>query len=995
AAPAGKPAPDKSAEPAPPPSLKQEAAPAGHEPASDSDSTGIAAHESPQPEKAEASQQPAPPPPQQQAPKYDETPSDLKDILHESFMEMTRILVGRLNALDVSTSLTELKKELAGIMSADSDDDESEEAGAANPIELIIEEKIKQYVSGPLDELKSEIGQLKEAIIYIAGSAASQAAPEVNVAPPDLAPLNENISAIENRINAQIAALAERVANIPLPSVEPIRSAVGDLSATMESLAGKIPSRDDIRKQFGDYNSLLEERSGALHKIYMVELERGMTEIRKQITSNGPEVEEAMNGLQKSFASELERITKIFSKGLDSAQTAFVAPPAPDYGKLENSIQGFIEDFRDQFATQLSVELNESNMTRESAAEKRYLDALNSRLEPFRQALAETAPLENLLNSKLGVVENNLKSNISELISRQQAQTDEFREKLHEVFSLFGGVRDTLDRIGADAQSAAKPDFVAAKIDELSGRIAGIQNELAGSLDSKLIEISGASTEAANSLSPRLDELFNRIDRAQSEISSAFELKAVDSAAAAYTTVNSIIPQIEELKKRLEQTQNEVIGKLEAKVTESAEAAAGAASSLIPHIEELKNQLGLQQNEIFGKLETKFIQSAETAENAANSLIPHIEALKNQLGLQQNEIVNKLEAKVVESAEAAAGAANSLIPHVEELFKRVDRSQSAIVETLETKLAQGVDSTTQTNNAVQELFRKLDNKLIEIRELHASTEGELDQIRKTILDEVRSFSGSTLKPEDIMIVREWIQEMIPELRIATADKASEALREAIEEFKAAAAQTKTELDSVGGALGHTRDDIKRMLGEYAADLKMHLVTGIEAGREGFAGVKDIEDLRDRVEERLGDVVDDFASRVETRLDQRDRYYEEGVQSIIHNLEKVLSRGTRLDFENLFSGGGLISNLFSGQKSESPMKLTGKTAPQAPSSHRDGADPQIKRFAYLLGKRINKEITDADGETLACAGDIVDDALVRLMRDKNRTLELIRAVDFKD
>ncbi|HOX29224.1 MAG TPA: hypothetical protein PLQ76_08740, partial [bacterium] len=139
----------------------------------------------------------------------------------------------------------------------------------------------------------------------------------------------------------------------------------------------------------------------------------------------------------------------------------------------------------------------------------------------------------------------------------------------------------------------------------------------------------------------------------------------------------------------------------------------------------------------------------------------------------------------------------------------------------------------------------------------------------------------------------------------------------------------------------------------------------------------------------GDALIEFASRVESRVNERDKYFEEGVRSILNNIEKAASRGIRGDIENLFGGGGLFSNIFGSQKSDSPMKLTQRTAGKGPGSLQDS---QLRRFAYLTGKKINKNIIDEEGNVIATRGQTVDEEMIRTACEKQKTLELIRSVD---
>lgn len=280
--------------------------------------------------------------------------------------------------------------------------------------------------------------------------------------------------------------------------------------------------------------------------------------------------------------------------------------------------------------------------------------------------------------------------------------------------------------------------------------------------------------------------------------------------------------------------------------------------------------------------------------------------------------------------------------------EKLEGIEWAVTETIESRLAERGDLAARALGEVRDLFRETENRIIELREHRAAEKSELDQVRKTILDEIRSYTDTTLKPEDLLIVRQWIGELIP----IFSETAAEKIRDTV------------------GAL---REKIESIPEEEIA------------ARELLRGLgEELSEITEKTRE--------FADR----LDQRDKYYEEGVQSILSAIEKLIKRGLRPDLDGLFSGGGLISSIFSGRQTEQPMKLTGQTSSKIRASKSSTVeDSQVRRFAYLLGKKLAKDIRDAEGNILAEEGDTVDEALIRRLRDKQLTLELIRAVAFKD
>ena len=118
-----------------------------------------------EPQTPPADAPPAPPetptpaaPPGTHAEEYD---AHLRNLIQESFLEMTRILMGRLNAIDPTENIESLRDELTEAV-REARDAGSEEQEGETAIELIVEEKIKRAISGPLQELRSDIERLNE-----------------------------------------------------------------------------------------------------------------------------------------------------------------------------------------------------------------------------------------------------------------------------------------------------------------------------------------------------------------------------------------------------------------------------------------------------------------------------------------------------------------------------------------------------------------------------------------------------------------------------------------------------------------------------------------------------------------------------------------------------------------------------------------------------------------------------------------------------------------
>jgi len=889
----------------------------------------------PAPETKSAEAEPTPTPAQEKTPdKAPDAPapqptgssesSDIKDVLQEYFMEMTRILVGRLNAIETSDSLANLKNEIIEALRTELASPKTESDDESPTLELLLEEKIKRFVSGPLGEIKLEIDNLKATITSSLDS--NDRSAEIKVEPPDLSSVYDSIDTLEKKLSENIGILSKNISAIAMPSFMPVQAAMKELGETVESAAGKIPSREEIRKQLSDQADLFEKRSAALHKTYMAEIDRRMDNIGKQLSGYAPRFEDALKSLQDTFTRELERISLIFKEfPLNSA-------PAVDIEKLESSISNIFEDFRDQFATQLAVELDEKNSVKQTFTERRFIDSLERLIEPVRRSIAESA------------VKDDLNAKVEDIIRR--------------IDNTQGAIVDKLE-----SRLAERADFAEKEASNIQDIFRRLENKLV-----ELRELNSSSQENLDNVRKHiLDEIRSYtgttlkpedlmivrewLREVVPEIGDNAAEKARESLSAASNRLDNIASQIKSqldfVGQAVGDTRNDVRGTIEEFILK-------LRGDILTSIDSIKDD----------SVDQKF-------ENIRNTVLDEIRSYSNRNLKQEDLAVIRewLKEIVPEIGETAAAKAGSTL---DAALDELENAAALIKTQLESVGATVGSSRDDFHNAFDDFSNKL-------------------------RDEILSFSNINLKREDLSIVREWLREIVPEIGETTAEKAGSSLGAVSEDLKNTAAQIKNQLESIGTTVGSTRDDIRKTIVAFSTELREHIITSIEAGKENLAGVRDIDELRVHVESQIGNVMDRLAERVENRLDQRDRYFEEGVQAVLNSVEKLLSRGARFDFDNIFSGGGLISNLFSGGKSESPMKLTGRTAPQSRSSQKgsEHVDPQIKRFAYLLGKKVHREITDTDGNILAGPGDIVDEALIQTTREKQRTLELIRAVDFKD
>jgi len=749
--------------------------------------------------------------------------SDLKSTLNESFLEMTRILMGRLNSIDQSKTIAELSEKIDALSEKKEEtaDDESFDSTAG----LILEEKIKRALENPIKSIQESIEKLKDTALSIKEIDFS----EFKTPPTDMAPLQEKMSSIENRLSSSVDVIIDRIANIQTTDIDSINNSFLKLKSEIESIKSHVPSREDIRQQLGDINSVAEKRYVSIEKIIEAELDRHVESLREKIGSF-PEI-----------------------KDVDISA---------DLDNFEKSMQCLFEDFRDQFASQLSVELDERSSENQSSLQNEIMERVKNELQPA---------LDEIMK---------------------------FKDKIPSVDSFEKISKDLVNTFSKKPAQELEPEYF-----------------------KKLAEDIKKATEASKAYVS--EEIANQLDVKLSKMGSDIKQSIADNFA-------------------------DLIGSYTSKLKELA----GPDSSLSDEIEGINL-----------KIENTLAEWVKNYSASSESIKSEISDLKNSV---KDISVEKIREATAENADSVW----------KDLNRKLEALQASITDSFESRLVKRAEAEKASSEFLHNLIRQLDNHVIELREKYSIQESEISQTRKTVLDELRSYSDTTLKPEDLMIVHEWMREIFPEFSDKVSERIDAGLKPLIDGMQKTGKETGEVLEN---AFVKMRD---------------HLAHGIELSQSELADINDIEQFKDRIEENFGSLVDGMVERIEERLDQRDSYYEEGVRSIINKVEKLLSRRNP-DADGIFGGSGLISSIFS-QRQEPPMKLTGKTGSRSRQSKPGSSeDAQLRRFAYLLGKKICRDITDDEGHVLAEEGAIVDEILIRRLRDKQKTLDLIRSVEFND
>jgi sporulation protein YlmC with PRC-barrel domain len=961
------PPPPKKAEP--PESRKPKAGPDAETPEIGAETQPPAAPQSGEPGVAPPSREN---PEKHQPPKArdgaepDKSETAIKALVGESFLEMSRILIGRINAIDPAEAISNLKNELLdALKSIPAAETSGEDAGPAS--ELLLEEKIKRGISKPIEELKSELSKLKEII----ETKATAKPPDIKIEPPDLSPVKSAIESIQSGIAAKIGDLADRISKIPAPqSNDVLRSAVDELAASLDSLRVKIPTKEDMRGQLLDYGNRFEERNDALNKMFRAELDRhaqatreeitrslleemktsaaGLTELEKSLRSS---IEKKLEGAAGAFKGELDRMAAAVRDAITAQTSAMNLPQsAPDFSELEKTMQSLIEDFRDQFATQLAVELGEQRKSEQTGAEQRLEASLKEIISPVSAGAAAAGAEAKTASDGIRALGEKLEARLALWADAHEKWPEKIRESILNDLKPLDDIKSAVGRVSHELKTLSEKIPKPAAAEEISAKLENIERAVADTIESKLAERADFAAHSIDELRDffretdnRIVELREHVAADKTEIENTKQTILDEIRSYADTTLKPEDLQI------VQQWVRELIPDIGDSVVENIRGVLRPVKEELSQASEESRRHLLALNELLGRTGNDVINLKEEFRQIAGDTHSRVENLKEDLRLSSEQSIQQINS----------------------LFERIGQTDGFI------------------NNLKNELKSAIDNSGGRIDSIFGKMDSAGDELKKEMERAVGGIAG----------IFEEKMAALPERERETRELLGSLGREIAEHARALGERIEERWRETSEKQAAEREGLNRRwdeaLEKAAGGLRLQLATGLDAAREELAGLNDIEQIRERIEARVGGIIDEMVGRIEFRLDKRDLYYEEGVQSISSSLEKLIKRGLRPDFEGLFSGGGLISNLFSGRQNESPMKLTGPAPKARTAKSSTVEDSQIRRFAYLLGKKLKKDIVDAEGNTLAEEGAVVDEALIRGLRDKQCTLELIRAVDFNE
>lgn len=160
----------------------------------------------------------------------------------------------------------------------------------------------------------------------------------------------------------------------------------------------------------------------------------------------------------------------------------------------------------------------------------------------------------------------------------------------------------------------------------------------------------------------------------------------------------------------------------------------------------------------------------------------------------------------------------------------------------------------------------------------------------------------------------------------------------------------------------------------------------------------LESLRDVIE--YGDVVKLLENRVEWK--GLPIYTVSGeilgkVEELMIDDKSLVLEGIRLyqgediiPRENIVALGSFAVLVDLSDKIES--KVADKEKEQVAKTHLEGSSFEARQSAYLVGKKLTRDIISDDGEVIASKGDVVTQQLIKTMKNLNRMQELINSIE---
>jgi len=914
----------------------------------------------------------------------------------------------------VTEALSEIRKELKDVSGA---------VAAMPPQETIdtdaLVEKISESISGPLSELENTLS-----------SAIQDAAPnmenDLKMLKDTVAePITEQLHNIEEKMIAGILELTQREEYDPKRLAE---EASGKLLEAIQGIGEKVPDAAEFRDGIQEIKKLLEERDGAVRELLRE------TTGKLEETLGAESLKHNQEKLLGEFRSLQDRMAtdnlELLSEQQDHLRQLTSETETKLAGRIE-ALKGRLEEIAAGMAS------SRDNVREDIAAEIEKLVAKTSDL--FESRIAEQADTDKKTASEISGLVQRVENRLVEVREQHSAareQTEEIKNSLLDEIRSFSGsvvkpedlmiIRQWLGEIkpGDDPELRKSIADISASIDSVRKQLSDAREQIA------------AVRDAANAIT---ETVTDRMDMASETLSGRFEQDLESIRNIETVTRHALDGFRKDLGETIRENTGALSGDIEKKIDQlirdrmdRLEKISGDSSRSLEDMKEnirelleeatsapyetLRDIRGEFAGQVVG-LGTKMVQEwdrkiEEQMEEQAdfiksNVLKPEdlvtirqwVDELQSSLRRDEgvvddvSEAIDFLKTGVMDNRQELAGLRESISGIKDSIESRIDKISSSVSSSID-GMAAASAAETVTPAQLDELKSEVASGLAELRQsLSKGLESSAEKY-STMLGETVSAIKSDL--ENLLSKLPETGENFDRLREELSGTTSQLAEKLSAEWEK---KIEARLSDHDRKLESSRKNMETAVHQLRDGLKESL----ESGMQGMASIQDVEQMRHNVEERVGEVTDRFVERIEAHLDERDHDIEKGIQNILKKVEKLMQRGARSDIEGLFSGGGLFGGLFGGggqqQSGASSVKIPSRTSRGAARGSYAGSasieDNQIKRLAYLIGKKLRQDVADQQGNVLAREGETVDEDMIRRLRDAHCTLPLIRSVDFGD
>mgnify|MGYP000244703606 CR=1 FL=1 len=534
-------------------------------------------------------------------------------------------------------------------------------------------------------------------------------------------------------------------------------------------------------------------------------------------------------------------------------------------------------------------------------------------------------------------------------------------------------LRAMADRVAADTGAlrediAGVPDAVKDAVRQFQARAAAFDTRLDAAGDAAQA-VQALKTELSAALGKTADNLSQKLDTALEALFSRTQNGPDPAALEIRDAVMGITKNLDALRNDLGAQLTRTFERISQDWEQDRESAA-----MLQH--EVRAALDAQARELNEKLQALAAEGGgariqEFMDSAMDRLDQGLKALRHDftggpdglggLFLQQ---VERMDAAAGIHADKLAALQSESLERIDALAASMQSRFDGLLSALDDSLRREIAAFDENAAARAAEFKDI---LKKTREQFAgqllSLSGErLEALKKDVLDEIRTYSAASVKSEDLVQARDWLDETIQSLMKSLARESEEKLGRALtqlnrfqEEIAMDTGQFKHEAQELRERLAETLDqklsgalddlqqrlDIERLRESVFAQIADTAKRTTEAARADIDHLQDLirsilvamEEarenepdpgaLRQGIEQFIGERLQDAAGRLEQRvaaaagesvaaavaveqsMNRRDAALHKALDAIQETLEKLLSRGPGLSLGDVF-GGGLMS-----------------------------------------------------------------------------------------